>query len=173
VMILNADTYLEHSYVEKVVGKMDKGTVIASGYIVGEPIPRNPRGSGRIYDWHWFKLHIKQFPKIYSWESYPIYKALAQGYKVKVFIDAKMYTRRKTHSYEANYGYAMRELGYELWYALAKSIYMFSKCSPKTGLKMLLTYLTSTYGVYDEEVAKWIRKYQYNRLKNFLKKLIP
>jgi len=148
------------------------GVVIASGYIVGEPEPRVPRGSGRVYDAEWWKTSVGYFPEIYSWESYPIYKALSEGRKVRVFYDAKMWAKRKTRCYKADYGYAMRELGYCWWYALARCVYAFFRDSPRVGLKMLWTYLTSPYGVYDEEVAKWIRKYQRQRVKDFLEGIL-
>ncbi len=82
-MILGSDTILEDDYVKKVISNMNDDIVIASGVIAGED-NNMPRGSGRIFKVSFWKKHIIKFPYAYSWESYPLYKTLALGYRLYV-----------------------------------------------------------------------------------------
>ena len=167
-MILGSDTVLEKRYVEKVIrGMVERGLVIGSGNVVGEKSDA-PRGSGRIFAaWFW-RQHIGKFPTIYAWESYPLYKAMAMGYRIGVVEDASMRVLRPTRNYKPFYGYAMRELGYHPVYALGR-IAMAMRRDPATALKMLQTYLRgSGYRLEDKALKRFVKGYQSRRILEYL-----
>jgi len=171
-MILGGDTVLEREYAEKVIDKMKRNEkiVIASGYVVSEGKTRAPRGTGRFYRVKWWLKYLREFPIAYSWESYPLYLAMAEGYEVAV-VDAKMYVKRKTKRYKPTYGRAMRELGYWPPYALARIALAITR-NPVVGLKMLYTYITSPCEPINKRIASFIRDYQKKRAKELIKKCL-
>ncbi len=163
--IVGSDTVFEPKYFEKVIEAMKKkGAVIASGIIIGEKIPRIPRGSGRVFDTEWFRKNVVEFPSSYSWESYPIYLALSQGKPVIVVKDALMRTLRPTRDYEPMYGKTMAELGFSWWYVLIKSLI-------EGNPRLFLTYLRyPRHNVYN--LGEWVKRYQRERIKKVLRKLL-
>lgn len=164
--IVGADTILELRYFEKVIKRMVKDRwVIGSGRIIGE-YSRLPRGSGRVFFKEFWDRYIHRFPYCYSWESYPLYKALSLGFRIGVVRDAVMIASRSTKLYKDFYGYTMRELGYFPPYALARILYAFIN-DHRTGVNMLRTYLKPVR-VMDVELCNWIKVYQIKSLfKNF------
>ena len=167
-MILGSDTVLEPMYVEKLLSKIEWKTAVVSGVIVGETEFKQPRGSGRLINAGWWLKYVKRFPLCWSWESYPLYKALATDWRIQVVLEAIMKVKRatRTHVYKRFYGYTMRELGYYPWYAFLKCIKAVIS-SPREGLGMLYTYLTSPYRVVDEDIARWVRRWQVSRIASF------
>jgi len=165
-----ADVVLPLNYIEKLVKRMeqDPSLVIASGVVYGEPThPSHARGAGRmIKTWFWHR-YVKQYPLAYCWESYPLYKALSLGFKARSFPDLEMRALRDTTEYKSTYGYAMRELGYLPYYALARCSMALIK-NPKTGVQMLHTYLTSPFKPFDKSIVNYIKTYQINRIKQVI-----
>lgn len=161
MMVIGADTILSPRYLEVIVSYMEENPkiVVASGRIEGEPMPTIPRGSGRVFSYNFWRRYVRRFPYCYSWESYPVYKALAKGYDVKVLGGVVMRVKRPTREYKSTYGYAMRELGYHPLYAIGK-VAIATLRSPRIGLKILYTYLTSPVSNIDPEITAWIRGYQ-------------
>jgi len=167
-----ADIVLPLHYIETLVDRMERAPrlVFASGVIYGEPTYRtHARGAGRlIQTWFWHRF-VREYPIAYCWESYPLYKALSLGYQVESFPDLEMHTLRKTKEYKSTYGYAMRELGYLPYYALARCMLAMAK-NMKIGVRMLHSYLTSPFKPFDKEIAKYIKNYQTNMVGNLIKK---
>ena len=163
-MILGSDTVLSKEYAEKVIrGMISRNLVIASGRVIGEE-SNIPRGSGRIFAMWFWRNYIKRFPLIYAWESYPLYKALAEGYNIGVVEDALMRVSRPTKNYKPFYGYAMRELGYHPIYAIGRAV-MAMREDLKTCLQMLRTYLIgSGYRLEDENLKKFVKSYQSRKI---------
>ena len=162
-MISGCDIRLSKDYMKKLLDIMenDKSLAIASGSIEGETTTFTaPRGAGRIYRFSFWDRYIKYFPLSYTWESYPVYKALSLGYKTRAFKHPKMFTSRPTTIYKSGYGYAMRELGYFWPYALGRCLRAYFYEPRSTSVKMLKSYLFSDLPVIDKEVARWIRKHQ-------------
>lgn len=166
-LIMGSDTILAKNYLEILVEKSedDERLVLCSGMVLGEyTVPSAVRGTGRLYRFDWWDTYIKRFPYCYMWESYPVYKANSLGFRTRAFKEAEMYTVRPTAYYKPLYGHAMRELGYIPPYALARCLIPFLKRKPKTGARMLQTYLTSSCSVVDEEVSKWLKSYQASHI---------
>ena len=146
--------------------KRDPRLVIASGRIEGEYSRENhPRGAGRICKtWFWTK-HIKKLPLSYTYETYPLLKAQSLGLKVQCVYDYVMTTSRPTRQYKANYGYAMRELGYLLPYVLGKCVLGLPKAKTKV-LRLLYSYLTSPYKLEDPGLKRFMKYYQAKQFMN-------
>ncbi|UCD96362.1 MAG: glycosyltransferase family 2 protein [Candidatus Bathyarchaeota archaeon] len=168
IMQHNPDTILPENYIEDVILRMEKtpSVIIASGCIKGEYSRRNhPRATGRIYKtWFWNK-HIKRFPLNYTYETYPLLKAQSLGFEVKCFHDVKMTTLRPTKVYKADYGYAMRELGYSFLYMLGKCVLGLPK-NRSQAFKPLQSYVTSPHKLEDDDLRKFMKYYQVKQFFN-------
>lgn len=164
------DTILPPNYIEFLVNKMEKNPklVIASGSVKGEKtLKSHVRGVGRLYkSWFWNR-YIKKFPLgLFSYESYPLFKARSLGLEVRSFPDLMMITQRPTKAqlYLENQGYAMRELGYFPPYAIAHCLRVFLR-NQKIGIKMLLSYLRPfSKRTVEKDVKNWIKLYQIHRI---------
>jgi len=155
VLILGADHSLPENYVERIVSRMIEDDVkIASGHIEGEPYhPEMPRGSGRIYDFKFFK-EIGFFPVNWGWESYVLFKAMQMGYKVRCYRDVDAGKIRPTSMSKRKMYYngkGMKALGYDFKYALGRAII-------NRSLSMLKGYL-SDVEVY-KDIAEFVREWQ-------------
>lgn len=161
-MVTGCDILLEKDYMKEIVKRMeqDKKLVVCSGVVMGEyNLASSPRGAGRVYRFNFWDYYIKRFPLSYSWESYPIYKALSLGFKTVSFRDLFMYASRPTRDYKTGYGFAMRELGYLMPYALGRCLLSFIK-NQKNGVSMLKNYLFSDLPIIDKDVSVWLKTYQ-------------
>jgi glycosyltransferase involved in cell wall biosynthesis len=168
VLIIGADHSLHEKYVEEVISRMIKEDVkIASGYIKGEPYhPEMPRGSGRIYNFEFFKK-IGFFPVNWGWEAYVLFKAMQMGCKVKCYRDVDAGEVRPTNMSKKKlyyYGKAMRALGYDFRYALGRVV--ISK-----RWDMLKGYLSKDTPIYEDVadfVKKWHRRIFWSRVKRII-----
>ena len=168
-MILGSDTILEEDYARKVIASMNDKIVIASGIIVGEE-SNIPRGSGRVFKVSFWNEHIKEFPYLYIWESYPLFKAEALGFKIHVCKDAKMYVNRKTTNYKPLYGRAMKELGYSPLYVFGRSmVYAIKSKDLASAIRVMIEYLRWNDKVIDEDISRYIKRYQQKRILQFLR----
>jgi len=162
------DAILPLDYIERLLALMERDfkLVVASGMIKGEKtLKSDVRGVGRLYKaWFWNK-YIKKFPLIYLAESYPLYKALSLGLHIESFPELVIQPQRPTHLYKAKYGYGMRELGYFPPYALAKC-FLSLLFSPKNGIMMFKTYLTSPFRPQPEykTIHRCVRYHQMERM---------
>lgn len=167
------DTVLPSNYVESMIQRMglDKRIVVAGGIIKGEHQYKNHvRGLGRFYEAYFWNKYVKFYPINYTWESYPLFKALSLGYKLKNYPDLMMIPLRHTRLYKEGYGRSMRELGYFPPFAIVKCL-LSTIFGRKTGIKMLKSYLSSPSGIMDIQIKNWIRLHQIRRILNPLDSL--
>jgi len=173
ILQMASDVILPPDYIERMIKLMEKNPklVVSSGMIEGEKtLKSHVRGAGRLYKaWFWNK-HIRQFPLGYCTESYPLYKALSLGFQVQSFPDVIMKTQRPTSLYKAKYGYAMRELGYFPPFALAKC-FLSTLMSPKTGVSMFKTYLTSPFKPKYKSIQDYLRLNQIHSISHIMESL--
>ena len=167
VMILGADHILPSDYLEKIVDKMerDKQVVIASGIILGERVSStDPRGSGRVVKYEFWKKIGLKYPVNYGWESYIIYKAKSMGYKVAVYKDLKTTVMRPTGKSTKyfDYGRAMKCMGYPFIYVVARTIITGIK-NPKAAIKMMSGYFSSCIFMYSD-IAPFVNKLKKREL---------
>ena len=171
IMILGADHVLSSDYVLTIIKEMEKNDlVIASGVIDGESQrDTSPRGSGRIIRYDFWKKNGLEYPCWYGFESYIVYKALIENYRVSVVKSANSWSQRKTGkttNYK-NYGKAMRALGYHPLYALGRILFTLSK-NPKSSIEMFIGFLDFSIKKYD--IASDVHAFQSIQLKQ---KLFP
>ena len=167
IMILGADHVLPPDYMSKLIAIMDanRSLVITSGIIKGESQrDTSPRGSGRIIKYDFWKKLGLHYPTWYGFESYIVYKALIESYKIQVVRNAVSWSQRptgKTTNYKS-YGKAMRALGYHPLYAIGR-ITLTIKNNPKGAMNMFLGYLHLRVKKYD--IASDVCKFQFNEIK--------
>lgn len=168
-MILGSDTILEKDYVSKVVSKVKDDIVIASGIIANEK-SNIPRGSGRIFRVSFWNEYIKEFPYCYAWESFPLFKAKVLGFNVYIHKDAIMHVKRTTRTYKPLYGRAMKEIGYIMPYVIGRSmLYALHTGDLRSAFQTINEYMKWNSKVIDEDIARYVRKYQYERIKQILR----
>lgn len=164
-MILGGDTCLDLAYLKCLLHQTIYSAdyiAISSGSIRSEPFdPRVPRGSGRLYHTEFMRKYSFPLPSNSIWESYPLYKALSLGYKVKAFKTPEMFSRRRTLDYKAYYGYAMKQLGYFPLYAYLRCLKAIIKES--RGINMLRNY-RKDLPVYDLQVQNYLIRHQIREL---------
>lgn len=171
VIVVGADHILPESYIENIVRRMeaDKNLVMASGKLLGERSYSDmPAGSGRVYRLE-FMQRIGFFPLNYGWEDYPLFKAMATGYKIICFEEIVTWEQRpiKLSAKKLYYlGKGMRALGYDPFYFLGKCTLMFLK-TPKGALSMLRGYISPDVQKYSD-LGDFTRKWQ---IRTILKKL--
>ena len=171
IMILGADHVLSSDYVSTIVKEMENNDlVIASGIIDGEnQRDTSPRGSGRIVRYDFWKKYGLKYPCWYGFESYIVYKALIENYRIKVVSSARSWSQRKTGKTTnfRNYGKAMRALGYHPLYATGRILLVLFN-NPKRSIQMLFGYLDFSVKKYD--IAPDVHTFQSIQLRQ---KLIP
>ena len=172
VMISGADCLYPKGYAHNLISRMKKENVIlASGVVVGEyTSPLSVRGSGRMINAKWFRSIGFRYPLNYGFETWLIFKALSQGFKVKVYKDLKFISLRKTSFNKKKaylYGKAMRALGYTPLYTLIRATYLALKYGHSIARYLVLGYLKSKVGLY-EDILQCTK---YIQAKNLLYKL--
>lgn len=156
------DILLKKDYIQRLTGIMEKDPrlVVASGVIEGEPkLETNPSGVGRIYKTWFWNRYIKKFPNLFAYESFPLYKAVSRGLKVRLFPSLKMKTLRPSTGRPDYYGFAMRELGYFPPFALFKCLLGIRRY----GVRLFVSYFRSPFGrMGDRDITSWAKRSQVN-----------
>ena len=166
IFIAGTDVVYPPHYLESLVDKIesDPKIVVASGRIEGEfNYNTHVRGAGRLYKkWFWDRF-LKRHPIIYGWESYPLFKARSLGFFTRSFPGIKYRALRPTRSCKEVYGYAMKQLGYPLWYAIGRCLLSFLK-DRNTGVRMLKAFFDCRTVQCDEAVSRYVKKFQFQQL---------
>lgn len=173
-MHLGADHVLSETYVEKIVSRMeaDPILVLASGLIKGEESREDsPRGSGRIIRaTFWRQVSNLEYPVVWCWEEWLVFKALHMGYKIKCFLDVPSTVKRSTFGERGNEGKTMYALGYYWLYVLGRCFLAFQK-SPKIGFKIFLGWLRHK-DVRRMDIADWVNQRQKTTVRFVVKESI-
>lgn len=168
IFVLGADHILPSNYLEDLAFKtFHDGSVVSSGVIEDEKT-REPRGSGRLIDYPFFKKEIGlRYPVNYGFETYLIYLALSLGYHYTVYPQITSTTLRK--SSVKSRGKDMFALGYNWKYALGRCVLLFFK-NPLVSIQTFFDWIIHK-DVERYDLAEWVNEYQsglfWERLKNF------
>ncbi len=174
LMVIGSDTAFQKDYLSILLSEMEKNPNLAmcSGILDGYYTnPRAVRGSGRIIRLSFWKLVGCKLPNnYYSWESYPVVYANAKGFDTKTIYNAGMSTDRPPmHGVDwKRYGIGMRENGSLFIYVLLRAARACIKITPKQGYRLILGYLSGAEQMYPPEMRSYTRRYQLNRIKQFL-----
>jgi len=167
ILVLGADHILPSNYLEDLVFKtFHDGSVISSGIIEGEK-SREPRGSGRLIDYDFFKNELGlRYPVNYGFETWLIYQALSLGYHYTVYPQLTSTTLRR--SSVISRGYEMYALGYNWKYALGRCFFLFFN-NPIVGFQTFYDWILHK-DVDRYDLAGWVNEYQHDlfweRIKN-------
>lgn len=156
VLVLGADHILPRNYLVDLVTRMRHGgCVIGSGIIEGER-SREPRGSGRLINYSFFKEIGLAYPVNYGWEAWVLFKALSLGYRYHVYPDIFSRILRPTGLRDR--GKDMYALGYNWKYALGRCVLLFFK-SPMLGIMTFLSWFFCE-DVERHDVHEFVNEYQ-------------
>lgn len=169
VLICGADNILPEDFFEAMLSKMEANPklVMASGIGKREPYAEySPRGGSRVVDAKfWREVSDLQYPVLWGWEDWLLFKALQLGYETRRFRDVVTQPQRPMLTYARAWkarlwGKAMYALGYDWKYALGRCVLTFLK-SPKVGLNMFLGWLLHE-DVGRLDIADWVNQMQKN-----------
>jgi len=166
IAISGADCIYPKEYFEKLIRRASlDNVVIASGVAEGERTTKfGVRGAGRIIQTEWFKSIGFRYPYNYGFESWVVWRALKDNFMVKVYPEITFKLLRKTEISSRKaylWGKGMRALGYWSVYAIGRCLLTMLK-SPKSGVKMLAGYISSTEKYKD--LKDFVEKFQIREL---------
>jgi len=171
LMVVGADTTFELNYLALLIENMNKDQelVMCAGVLNGFKTNYDAvRGSGRIIrNSFWTTVGRKVPNKFYSWESYPLVFANANGFKTRTIYDALMYTPREPLAIVdwKRYGISMKENGSIFIYVFLKASKRLFQNKDFYGFyRLLYGYLFSTPILYDKKLRSFNRKRQFKRI---------
>lgn len=171
IMVVGADTTFEESYIEKLLMVFDQNPnlVMASGIIEGLPTAATTvRGSGRMITRKYWQSIGARLPNVYySWESYPVFKALSMGFDTMTVYDAISYSAREPLAIVdwKRYGIQMKEIGYLFPYVIARSIGQMRKGKFRRAIRLVYGYIFFKVNKYPVEISSYVRKTQMKRIR--------
>ncbi|MDA7803875.1 glycosyltransferase [Crocinitomix sp.] len=174
LMVFGADTTCAENYISLLIQEMDnnKSLAMCAGMIEGYKTNKTAvRGSGRIIRKTFWDLLDNRLKNIYySWESYPIVFANANGWKTQTIYHAHMQTSRPPLKGVDwyRYGIGAKENGTIFPYLILRAARAFFKISPRQAFQLIRGYFSEIENPYPEELRAYTRKYQKNRIKKFL-----
>jgi glycosyltransferase involved in cell wall biosynthesis len=160
--VLGADHLIPRMYLEKIITRMQEKpkTVIASGVIQHEWTVA-PRGSGRIINGDFWRYIGSRYPENWGYESYPLYRAMFEGFDVTVYNDIVTETQRPTSSnykpiMSYRYGKAMKALGYGKNYAFGRCLVIGKRKGIQYARQMWDGYNEPCDTPYEEPLRKFV-----------------
>ncbi len=161
-MISGDDCFYPPHYAESLLAKMhtDLRTVVASGRpSTSTSLSRehSPSGSGRMINEQFWRELGGRYPLVAGWESWLLYMACLNGFKVSLFGDLvfeHFQPRGAKHQF-IYWGAAMQTLGYHPLYAvgrIAKNA-LTTTVGMKGSINMLRGYLQAVLGSDDPFVS--------------------
>jgi len=171
LMVVGADTTFNENYLKLLIDAMEKNEKLVMCAGILNNIKTNydaVRGSGRlIRNSFWSKVE-RRLPNIYySWESYPIIFAQANGYKTRTIYEAKMQTPREPMGRVdwKRYGIAMKENGSIFPYVFLRALKRLFKNKDIYGFyRMLYGYLFTKANLYDKKLRRYNSIRQLKRI---------
>lgn len=170
IAIMGADHIVPDNYYGELVSRMDgdERIAVASGVIEGEPITSYmPRGSGRLVRVSWWKRYNVQYVVAHGWEPWLIYRALKDGYIVKVYSDLVTHVTRGTIISPRKlyyYGKGDKFIGHSVIYVLGRSVSYMRK-NPKYGVYLLAGYVSESEVCGDiKDVVRLFERYRIHRV---------
>jgi glycosyltransferase involved in cell wall biosynthesis len=175
LMVVGADTTFELNYISLLLDSMNKDEQLVMCAGILNKIKTNydaVRGSGRLIRNSFWTLEGRRVPNIfYSWESYPLIFANANGFKTRTIYDAIMHTPREPMAILdwKRYGIAMKENGSIFIYVfLRASKRLFQNKDFYGFYRLLYGYLFSIPVLYDKKLRNFNAKRQLKRIFKFV-----
>lgn len=169
------DIELPPDYCEYLIGKMqaDPKLVVTSGRY-DEPLVA-PSGAGRMLRDKFLRKIGYHYPFNYSYESYPLFKALQLGFKIHVFNEMKFDHLRPLGSGHGfrEFGRAMYCLGYHPLFVLFRCLHLLPKLK-LIAVLMLADYLFAPFSSdnlinkQDEHFCKLVALQHKRMIRSFI-----
>lgn len=194
-LISDDDSLYDNNYVEYLIDKMERNPklVVTSGsrdsfdYSKVKSFVRlAPEGTGRIVNNNFFRKLGYVYPIYYGNETWILFKALQLGYEVAQYPDVRFKHLRKLGSrYKfVNEGPGMKCLGYHPLFVIGRCIssilFNTEEMGIKDSLKVAYDYFVAdikfkndyAYHYYDEEFRRFVSNLQYQRITNYIKRIM-
>ncbi|HUS50477.1 MAG TPA: glycosyltransferase family A protein [Candidatus Paceibacterota bacterium] len=179
-MVGAGDVVYEKDYAQKLLNEFEKNSKLM--ICSGDHIPfktKFPHGGGRFVKQSFFFKNYDKYFEIMGYESEILYRALSQGYEIKVFNDIILEHREELgygHNFE-EFGRGMKALGYHPLYVLGRCFTELLKddnIGKKGIFNMFWKYLTykPAESGYFSSFPKEVRKEIYNYQKQHIIKLL-
>jgi len=176
LMVVGADTTFELNYIAILLEEMKKDNTLVMCAGILNNIKTNfdaVRGSGRMIRNTFWTLEGRRVPNIfYSWESYPLVFANANGFKTRTVYSAIMHTPREPMAIVdwKKYGIAMKENGSIFIYLFLRASKRLVKNRDFYGFyRMIYGYLFSSPILYDKKLRDFNSKRQLKKIFGFAK----
>ena len=174
LLVVGADTTFEKIYLKLLIEAMQKDESLAMCAGILNDIKTNydaVRGSGRlIRNTFWTQVGRRSINQYYSWESYPLVYANANGYKTRTIYEAQMYTPREPMAIVDwwNYGIQMKENGSIFPYVFLRAIKRLIKHKDfRNFYRLIGGYLLSSPNMYNPTLRKFNSKRQWRKILTF------
>jgi glycosyltransferase involved in cell wall biosynthesis len=147
IAIMGADHIIPKHYYDTLLTRMRENEKIAisSGIIKGEPISSYmPRGSGRLIRVSWWKRYNVQYIVAHGWEPWLIYRAISDGFLVRVYRDLETFVTRRTVISPRKlyyYGKGDRFIGHSPIFVLGRAA-SYMRRNVKHGVYLIAGYLS-------------------------------
>lgn len=173
-LIVGGDNVLENQYAEKILSFMIKNNYsISSGMILSER--GTIRGSGRMISNVVLKSQDWIYPENYAYETYMLFKAETDGFKIKVCPDAFSYVMRKTGSDYDNLdfvGKGYKVLGYSMYFVFLMAVSKYYK-KPKKIFQIIKGFRNcEKKNFYDLKIRQHTKQYEKSRMKFYLRMIL-
>jgi len=149
LLLCDGDSYFPKDYLSSLLSEIQRmeNVGVASGFDeVEKGKESDPRNTGCLIRSEIVK-EMKQYPRIYTPDTFILLVARYMGYKTKTFDTIPIFLQRPTGIGSKKYfiaiGKGMNNLGYHPLYALGRILSNISKRKIKNGLFMLYGYVTA------------------------------
>ena len=173
--------YMKKDMLKRLISFMDhnpKYAVVSGNYDENKYV--TPHGAGRFVRNSFFNQVHKLYPEKMGYESFILISAKKNNFDYTVLQEARFEHTRQLgqdhHFYE--FGASMRTLGYHPIFAFGRFLIYFVTNKPigrQGAMYMLYHYFfykpkkDGYDSMYPEEIRKFTRKIQYNKIKSILK----
>ncbi len=176
LMVVGADTTFELNYIALLLDAMKSNEKLVMCAGVLNEIKTNydsVMGSGRMIRNSFWTIIGRIYPNtFYSWESYPLVFANANGFKTRTIYKATMHTPREPMTIVdwRNYGIGMKENGSIIIYVLLRASKRLFKNKDFYGFyRLLYGYFFSSPVSYNSKLKENNANKQLKRICNLLK----
>ncbi|MFX0049679.1 MAG: glycosyltransferase family A protein [Candidatus Hermodarchaeota archaeon] len=165
ILIIGGDTIIPTNYTESLLNEFskDRSLAIASGIPRYEYIHQSHvAGSGRMIDVRFLEYCNWQYPILYCWESYCLFKATSLGLNCRSFSDIISDRLRRgggTINY-INYGRGLRELGYHPIAVIFRAIRSVRRFGAKSSIGLISGYFMSPIFKCEPELRSFVWKHR-------------
>lgn len=189
VLVSADDCSYPSDYAETIVGRMQVADVVVASGSRGIRTPpggwRPPEGSGRIISHRFVRAIRFDIPERTGHESWLVFEALRQGFKVSCYTDIRYTHLGKfggTHGF-GEWGHMEYVLGYDPMFFIARCVWdVVSGTMPiRASLRAIANFLSDSltaprsdfYKPFDKDFRAFVARTQRMRFASLIQKVLP